>query len=228
MENLIKYAPSLLEGTWLTISVGLLSLALAMLLGLLGAWAKLSKSKPARWAANTYTTLIRGVPDLVLMLLIFYNAQILINDITDRLSWEPFEINAYSAGVVTIGFIFGAYMTETFRGAALAIPRGEIEAGTAAGMSRVTLFRRILWPQLLRYALPSFGNNWLVLVKTTALCSVIGLEDVVRKADLAGKSLREPFTFYAAVLVIFLIITSISLLVLGRLEKRYTTGLRRA
>jgi histidine transport system permease protein len=228
MDDVIAYAPSLVEGTWLTIRVGLLSLALAMLLGLLGAWGKLSAHKPARWAANTYTTIIRGVPDLVLMLLIFYGGQFLVNDLSDQFGWGYVEIDAFTAGVLTIGFIFGAYMTETFRGAALAIPKGEIEAGVAAGMSRVTLFRRIVWPQLLRYALPSFGNNWLVLVKTTALCSVIGLEDVVRKADLAGKSVREPFTFMAAVMVIFLIITSLSLVVLGRLEKHYTTGMRRA
>jgi len=228
MENVGAYLPSLIDGTMLTLSVGLLSLMLAMLLGLIGAWAKLSKSKIARYTAETYTTLIRGIPDIVWMLLLFYGGQIIINNISDYFGWGYVDVDAYTAGVLTIGFIFGAYMTETFRGAAMSIPSGEIEAGVACGMSRVVLFKRILWPQLLRYALPSFGNNWLVLVKTTALCSIIGLEDLVRKADLAGKSVREPFTFMFGVLVIFLLITSVSLYVLNRMEKHYTTGMRRA
>jgi len=228
MENIAAYLPSLIEGTWLTISIGLLSLALAMFLGLMGAWAKLSKSRIARYSAEIYTTLIRGIPDIVWMLLLFYGGQIIVNDISDAMGWGYVDVDAYTAGVLTIGFIFGAYMTETFRGAALSIPSGEVEAGVACGMSRIVLFRRIIWPQLLRYALPSFGNNWLVLIKTTALCSVIGLEDLVRKADLAGKSVREPFTFMFGVLVIFLIITSISLYVLNRMEKHYNIGVRRA
>ncbi len=227
MENLIAYTDLLLEGTVVTVSVGVASLILSVILGLLGAWAKLSKSKPAQWVAGTYTTLIRGVPDLVLMLLIFYGGQILINDLTDAAGLGYMEIDAFTAGVSTIGFIFGAYMTETFRGAILAIPRGEIEAAVSCGMSRPLIFRRIIWPHLVRLALPSFGNNWLVLIKATALCSVIGLEDVVRQADLAGKSVREPFTFMAAVMVVFLAITTVSIQAMRWAEKRYSVGVRR-
>lgn len=228
MENLIAYTPLLLKGTVVTVTIGLASLALAILLGLFGAWAKLSKSKIAQLIAGTYTTIIRGVPELVLMLLVFYGGQILINDLTDAVGLEYLEIDAFTAGFMTIGFIYGAYMTETFRGAILAIPRGEIEAGVSCGMPRPLIFRRIIWPHLVRLALPAFGNNWLVLIKATALCSVIGLEDLVREADLAGKSVREPFTFMAAVMLVFLAITSISNGVLRWAEKRYSVGIRRA
>ena len=105
--------------------------------------------------------------------------------------WDYVEINQFSAGVFSIGFVFGAYMTETFRGAILAIPRGQIEAGIASGMRPLLVFRRITWPQMVRFEMPSFTNNWLVLLKATALVSVIGLHDLVWNASTAGRSVRE-------------------------------------
>lgn len=229
MEQIFLYREQLMDGTLVTIALALSSLVLSVLLGLLGAWAKLSSSKVAQGAANSYTTLIRGVPDLVLMLLVFYGGQQVINDL-GRASglWDYVEINQFSAGVGTIGFVFGAYMTETFRGAILAIPRGQIEAGIAAGMSPFTIFRRITWPQMVRYALPSFHNNWLVLIKATALVSVIGLQDVVYNAFVAGRSVRQLFTFMFAVLVVYLILTAISDLALKWVERKYSAGVRRA
>ncbi len=228
MDNLIAYSPSLAEGTLVTVSVGLASLALSVGLGLLGAWGRLARSRLANWTAAVYTTAIRGVPDLVLMLLIYFGGQILVNDLADAMGWDYIDIDPFTAGTLTIGFIYGAYMTETFRGAFLAIPRGEIEAGAAFGMSRGVLFLRILAPQLIRYAIPGFGNNWLVLLKATALCSVIGLDDLVRKADIAAKSVREPFTFFLGVMIVFLAITTVSIWALRWLEIRYTVGVRRA
>ncbi len=229
MLDLHGYGPSLLQGAWLTLAVALLSLVLAVVLGILGALAKLSSKAPLRWLAEVYTTLIRGIPDLVLMLLIFYGGQIAVNDLVYRLGFDVYiDINPFIAGVITIGFIFGAYMTETFRGAMLAVPRGQLEAGYAFGMGPRQVFVRILFPQMVRHALPSFGNNWLVLLKTTALVSVIGLEDMVRKAALAAGATREPFTFYLAVALGFLVFTSVSVLVLRWLEARYSVGVRRA
>ena len=118
-------------------------------------------------------------------------------------------------------------MTETFRGAILAIPRGQIEAGISCGMTSLTIFYRITWPQMVRHALPSFTNNWLVLVKATALVSVIGLHDLVWNASTAGRSVREPFTFMFAVLVIYLILTAVSDVGLRWLDRRYSAGVRR-
>ena len=118
-------------------------------------------------------------------------------------------------------------MTETFRGAILAIPRGQIEAGIACGMSRLTIFRRIIWPQMVRYALPGFSNNWMVQIKSTALVSVIGLQDVVYNGFVAGRSTRLLFTFMFAVLMIYLALTAISNLGLNWLDRRYSRGMVR-
>ena len=229
MENVIAYMPSIIDGTALTVAVAIASLALAVLLGLLGAWAKLSKAGPIQSIGNAYTTLVRGVPDLVLMLLLFYGGQTLLNQLgTGTGLWGYIEIDQFSAGVLTIGFIFGAYMTETFRGAYLSIPRGQVEAGVACGMAPEKVFSRVIWPQLVRFALPSFGNNWLVLLKTTALVSVLGLHDLVYNAFTAGRSTRELFTFMFVALVIYLILTAVSDVGLRWLDRKYSVGVRRA
>ncbi|RUM49961.1 MAG: arginine ABC transporter permease ArtQ [Marinomonas sp.] len=228
MENLISYIPILMKGTLVTVELGILSLVLSVVLGLLGAWGKLSKSRVGQSVSGIYTTLIRGIPDLVLMLLLYFGGQTLLNDIGESTGlWGYVEINQFTAGVLTIGFIFGAYMTETFRGAFLAVPPGQLEAGTAYGMRKAQIFRRIIWPQLIRFALPSFGNNWLVLLKTTALVSVIGLQDVVYLANTAGRTTHEPFTFFGAVLLIYLILSSVSDVGLRWLDRKYSAGVRR-
>ena len=165
MQSIWEYRQLLFDGTVVTVQLALGSLLLSVLFGLIGASAKLSKSKMSQGIAGAYTTLIRGVPDLVLMMLLFYGGQQLLNDLGSWTGWWDYlEINQFTAGVFAIGFVFGAYMTETFRGAILAIPRGQIEAGIACGMTAMKIFRRITWPQMVRYALPSFTNNWLVLV----------------------------------------------------------------
>ncbi len=230
MFDLKGYGPSLLEGTWLTIEVALLSLCIAMALGMVGAMAKLSQSRAARGLAAAYTTLIRGVPELVLMLLLFFGGQVMLNYIAlEVLEFEDYiDINPFTAGVITIGFIYGAYMTETFRGAILSVPAGQLEAGHAYGMTKWQVFVRILLPQMIRFALPAFGNNWMVLLKATALVSVIGLDDVVRKAALAAGATRMPFTFYLTVGAIYLVMTSISIVVLNWAERRYSAGVRKA
>jgi arginine/ornithine transport system permease protein len=197
-----------------------------MVLGIITALAKLSRVRAANFIANAYTTIIRGIPDLVLMLLLFYGGQVFINQVGPMLGYDDYiDINPFMAGVSTIGFIFGAYMAETFRGAILAVPGGQMEAGYAYGMTRFQVFIRILMPQMVRHAIPGFGNNWLVLMKTTALVSIIGLKDMVRMAGLAAGATRMPFTFYLVVALIYLILTSISILILNRLNKRYSVGI---
>lgn len=230
MEEVWQYRELIFyKGGTLTITVALLSLVLATLFGLLGAWAKLSKNAAARATAETYTTVIRGIPDLVLMLLVFFQGQITLNRFGEWTGlWDYVEIDPLTAGIGTIGFIMGAYYTETFRGAYLSIPTGQIEAGIACGMSKPLIFRRIIWPQLVRYALPSFTNNWLVQMKTTALVSLIGLQDIVYNANAIGRKLREPFTFLFAALLFFLVMTAVSEIMLRYLERRYSAGVRRA
>lgn len=227
MSEVIQYLPFILGGMVLTIEVALLSLLLACILGVLAAVAKLSHSAVARAAGGVYITLIRGIPDLVLMTLLFFGGQIAVNHLTDALGWQYIDVSPFVAGVLTIGFIFGAYMGETFRGAILSVPRGEIEAGHAFGMRRARVFFRIIFPAMVRHALPGFGNNWLVLMKTTALVSVIGLHDMVFKAGQAGGATRQPFSFYLAVALLFLLLTAFSNLGLRYLARRYSVGVRR-
>ncbi len=229
MFDLHGYGPSILEGAGLTVAVAFLSLALAIVLGLIAAVMKLSKSQAAIALAQVYTTIIRGVPDLVLMLLIYFGGQRLVNNVMPWFGYEDYvDINPFIAGSLTIGFIYGAYLGETFRGAILAVEVGMLEAGHAFGMTKWQVFYRILVPQMMRHALPGFGNNWLVLMKSTALVSVIGLEDMVRKAGLAAGATREPFKFYFAVALLFLAFTTVSILVLRWAEKHYSAGVRRA
>ncbi len=222
------YLPAILEGLSMTLRVAALSLLIACGFGLAGAVAKLSDSRAARLVADVYTTLIRGLPELVLMLIIFYGGQIALNDAAERWGYGYVDIDPFIAGTVTMGFISGAYLTETFRGAILAIPKGQIEAGHAFGLSRADVLMRITLPQMVRHAIPGFANNWLVMVKATALVSIIGLDDMVHRAGLAAAATREPFTFYTAIAAIYLAITTVSILALHALEKRYSLGVRKA
>jgi len=222
------FGPLLLEGAWMTVKLSILSLLLSVLLGLIGASAKLSSVKLLRIPAQLYTTLIRGVPDLVLMLLIFYSLQTWLTGITQALDWEYIEINPFVAGIITLGFIYGAYFTETFRGAMLAVPRGQVEAATAYGLSRIQRFRFVVFPQMMRFALPGIGNNWMVILKATALVSIIGLADLVKAAQDAGKSTYQLFYFLVLAALIYLVITSTSNYVLRWLERRYAAGSREA
>lgn len=221
------YLPAILDGLLLTLQVSATSLAIACLFGLIGASAKLSASVLARWTAEVYTTLIRGLPELVLMLLIFYGGQIAINRLAEAQGWGYIDIPPFAAGVITIGFIFGAYLTETFRGAILAVPKGQAEAGQAFALSPGQVLRHIVLPQMVRHAIPGFANNWLVMLKASALVSLIGLNDMVNRAGLAAASTREPFTFYMAVGVIYLALTSVSIFLLSRLEARFSMGVKK-
>ncbi len=219
------YFQSILMGSLLTVAVSLASVAIATIMGLLGASAKLSGKRPLVWLATIYTTIVRGIPELVMMLLIFYGGAIGINTLLEKMGSEAsIDLNPFVAGSMTIGFIYGAYMTETFRGAILAIPKGQMEAAWAFGMSPFKTFIRITLPQMVRYALPGFTNNWLVLIKATALVSLIGLQDMTYLAKQASAAAREPFIFFLFAAAIYLIYTSISLWALRRLNARYSLG----
>ena len=226
--SLKGFGPLLLQGTWMTVKLSVMSLLLAIVLGLLGASAKLSKAAILRIPAQVYTTLIRGVPDLVLMLLIFYSLQTWLTTLTEALEWDYIEIDPFSAGVITLGFIYGAYFTETFRGAILAVPRGQVEAATAYGLSRSQRFRFVVFPQMMRFALPGIGNNWQVVLKATALVSIIGLADLVKASQDAGKSTYQLFYFLVLAALIYLVITSVSNFALRWAERRYAAGSREA
>ena len=229
MLDLKGYGWMLWQGLELTVLVGLGAMALALALGLLGAWGKLAQGRAGRWAAGTYTTVIRGVPELLLILLVYYGVPTLIQDIAEGAGYDIIiDINPFIAGVITIGFIYGAFATEVFRGAFLAVPRGQIEAARAIGMGRALTFRRIVMPQMWRFALSGLGNVWMVLIKATALISVIQLEELMRNADVAARATKLPFTFFFVASLFYLGITVVSMVVQRRAEVWANRGVRRA
>lgn len=220
------YLPALLGGAAATIKIALCSLAIAVAFGLVGAAAKLSRWRTLRLLAQAYTTLVRGLPELVLLLFLFYGGQVLINQAASRAGLGYIDIDPFVAGVATIGFIYGAYLAETFRGAIQSIPAGQMEAGYAFGMRPLQVFTRITLPQMVRLALPGFSNNWLVMIKATALVSLIGLDDLMNRASLAASAVHEPFTFYVAVALIYLALTSVSMLLLRAIGRHYAVSVR--
>jgi len=226
MQELQAYLPALTKGAGVTLMLATSSVILALCIGMAGAMAKLSGSRSLVSLATAYTTLIRGVPEFVMMLLVFYGGQIVVNRLASAMGFRAPDIDAFVTAVFTIGFIFGAYYTETFRGAILGVPRGQMEAARAYGFSSWLAFRRILFPQMVRLALPAAVNNWLVLLKTTAIASLIGLHDVMFIADQAGRTTQAPMTFYLAACVVYLIVTSGSTAWLASKRAQLNRGVR--
>jgi polar amino acid transport system permease protein len=213
----------------MTVQLAFASAAVGIVLGLIGAVCKLSELRVLRAIAGAYTTLVRGIPELLVVLIIYFGSAGLLTAVAARLGHEGFvEMSPFAAGVVALGLTFGAYATEVFRGAILAIPKGQSEAARAFGMGRWLTFRRILLPQVWRIALPGLGNLFLVLLKDTSLVSVIGLEELMRKSSIAVGFTREPFTFYLAAALLYLAMTIVTIGVVHRAERAAARGVRRA
>ncbi|OMH30459.1 ABC transporter permease [Motiliproteus sp. MSK22-1] len=228
MIDLRGFGHQLWDGTLMTLELAVVSLVVGLLLGLLGASAKLSNIGLARAAANAYTTILRGIPELLTVLIIYFGATSVLMVVGSWFGYDEYiEISPFIAGVAALSLAFGAYATEVFRGAMIAIPKGQAEAGRVLGMSRIRVFTRITLPQVWRLALPGLGNLFLVLLKDTALVSVIGLEDIMRKANVAVGFTKEPFLFYMAAAFIYLTLTIISMVGISILEKRNSRGLVR-
>ncbi len=223
----VNYLPAVFAGALTTLAVALVSLLIAIVLGLAGAMARLSRVRALRVAATAYTTVVRGVPDLVLMLLVYYGGQRLLNAALEHWADGAYlDVDPFVAGTLTIGFVYGAYLGETFRGAVLAVPAGQAEAARAYGMTGPQVWRRVLGPLMLRHALPALSNNWLVMLKSTAIISVIGLPDLMQRAGLAAGATREPFFFYGVAAAVYLLFTGVSEWGLRSLQSRLGIGAR--
>ena len=229
MFDLKGYGWMLWEGLAMTLTVGACALLLAVVMGLLGAWGKLARNPIARLTASTYTTVIRGIPELLLLLIVFYGTPTLLQKLAEAMGHDiRVDFNAFTAGVMTLGFIYGAFATEVFRGAFLAVPRGQVEAAYACGMSRALAFRRVMLPQIWRFALPGLGNVWMVLIKATALVSVIQLDDLMRKSFIAMGVTKLPFDFFFVAAMMYLGITAVSMVGQQQIERWANRGVRRA
>jgi octopine/nopaline transport system permease protein len=219
------WGDELLDGLLLTLSLALVSYGIAFLIGLLGAAAKLSPFKALRYIAEVYTTLIRGVPEILIVFLIYFGGSVAIQALLG--GDEYVEVNGFLAGAVALAAVSGAYQTEVLRSSILAVPHGQIEAGKALGMGGRLIFLRIVFPQMLRFALPALGNLWLVMLKDTAIISVVGLQELLRVTDVAGRSTKMPFTFFLAAAFLYLMLTVVSMGLIQLLERFAMRGVKR-
>lgn len=229
MDILQGWGAEIVSGTAVTITVALLALALGMIWGVLGALARLSSSRVLRRLGEIYTTVIRGTPELLIILIIYFGGTVALTNLARYVVPDAgyVEVPSMAAGVFALSLIFGGYAAETIRGAFLAIPRGQIEAAEAFGLTGWTGFVHIRFPLMWRYALPALGNNWISLVKDTSLISVVGLEELMRVSAMATSVTRDPFVFYLVAAVIYLGLTFVNTTLLGWMEARTQRGERR-
>lgn len=222
------YGDELLRGALYTLILAGSSVVVGVLIGLSLASAKLAQSAVVRRLAFGFTAIFRGVPELLIMLVVYFGVGIALTRLIAMLGYESrVEVNKFAAATFALGLVFGAFSSEVFRGAFLAVPKGQIEAGLACGMSRAQVFFRIRMPQMWRFALPGLGNLWLILLKDTSLAAIITYDELAREARIAAENSGEAFLLYGAAGVIYLVFTAISMLATSRLERWADKGVRR-
>ncbi|MCF8106663.1 MAG: ABC transporter permease subunit [Desulfohalobiaceae bacterium] len=228
MIDLYGFGDLLLAGTWMTIRLILSILCFGLVLGMIGAGAKLSRFRILNLAAEAFTSIVRGIPELILILGIYFGGTVAINNLLSGLGYEGYlEINPFAAGVVALGTAYGAYATDVFRVSIQSIHKGQIEAARAMGMRGTLIFRRIVLPQIWVVALPALGNLFLVSQKDSALVSVIGLQEIMRASAFAVRYTKKPFTFYLAAAFIYLGLAVVTTVGIQYFEKKAGRGLRR-
>jgi polar amino acid transport system permease protein len=206
-------------GFLVTAALALATLPIGLVMGFFIALAKQSEEKSLRLAANIYTTLFRGLPELLTLFIVYYGLQILVQNLLTSIGYQgAVEINAFFAGMLALGVVFSAYCSEVLLSAFKAIPRGQYEAGYALGLHKGRTMRLIVLPQLIRVALPGLGNLWMALLKDTALVSVIGLPDILRQTSVAARVTKEAFQFYSLACLLFLVLAFLSSLVFSSIE----------
>lgn len=210
------YLTQLLAGAWTTLQLALCALLLGLFLGLIGVLAETSRWMIVQRITTALVSVLRGLPELVVLFLIYYGGTLLLTKLLGR----PIDLSSFIAGVFALALIFGAYASQVFRGAFLAVPQGQLDAGRALGLNQWQLLLHVQLPQVWRHALPGLSNLWLVLLKDTALVSVIGLSELMNKAQLASSSTHQPFTFYLSAALFYLLMTSLSQVVLNQLTQQ--------
>ncbi len=212
---------AILRGTAITIAVGLASIILGALIGTLLGLIKWAKIFPLTVIVTAYTSLIRGVPELLIIYLLFFSSVEFVTKVATAFGYAALADSGYAfiIAVVAVSAISGAYSTEVIRGALASIPTGHIEAAKALGISRYRIFQRIILPQMLRIALPGMNNVWQATIKDTALVSVVGLQELMRTASVGAGSTRNPLIFFLIAAVVYFVITIISQAGFDRVER---------
>ena len=218
----------LLQATLMTLAVSAAAFATGICFGTLGAWAKSSHAALPRRLADGYTTILRGVPDLLVIYLFYFGGSGALSLIAHTLGAQGFYgLNGFMVGMLAVGLVSGAYQTEVLRGAYNAIPHGEIDAARAVGMGGLLMLRRVIAPRLLHYALPGMGNVWQQVLKESALISVTGLVELMRQVHIGAGSTRQPFEFYITGFTLYLILTTLSGALFRAAEHRSARSERR-
>ena len=219
------WGDELLIATMMTIAVSITAMLIGFLFALIFTPLKLSKSKFLNLIGNSYTTVIRGVPELLVIYLFFFGGSGAVMYVASIFGYNEYiEINAFITGSFAIGIISGAYSTEVFRGAIQSIDKGQFEASKVLGLKKPVHFFKVIMPQMLRLAIPNLSNVWQITLKDTSLISVTGLVEIMRQSYIAAGSTRDPLFFYSFAAVLYLLLTFVSMKLINRLEVKYSRG----
>ena len=219
------WGDELFFATLMTIAVSITAMIIGFFFALIFTPLKLSKHKSLNLIGNFYTTVIRGVPELLVIYLFFFGGSGAVMYVASIFGYNDYiEINAFITGSFAIGIISGAYSTEVFRGAILSIDKGQFEASKVLGLNKYIYFLKVILPQMLRIALPNISNVWQITLKDTSLISVTGLVEIMRQSYIAAGSTRDPLFFYSFAAVLYLLLTYFSMKFLNSLEKKYSRG----
>ena len=219
------WGDELFIATLMTIAVSITAMLIGFLFALIFTPLKLSKNKILNFIGNSYTTVIRGVPELLVIYLFFFGGSGAVMFVASMFGYNDYiEINAFITGSFAIGIISGAYSTEVFRGAIQSIDKGQFEASQVLGLKKFAYFFRVIMPQMLRLAIPNLSNVWQITLKDTSLISVTGLVEIMRQSYIAAGSTRDPLFFYSFAAVLYLLLTFLSMKLINRLEMKYSRG----
>ena len=219
------WGDELFFATLMTLAVAITAMLIGFFFALIFTPLKISKNKILNFIGNFYTTVIRGVPELLVIYLFFFGGSTAVMFVAKIFGYEGYiEINAFITGAFSIGIISGAYSTEVFRGSYQSIKRGQFEASKVLGLKKNLSFFKVILPQMLRLAIPNITNVWQITLKDTALISVTGLVEIMRQSHIAAGSTRDPLLFYSFAAVLYLILTFFSMKVLNKLESHYQRG----
>ena len=219
------WGDELFIATLMTVAVSITAMLIGFLFALVFTPLKLSKNKLFNFLGNSYTTIIRGVPELLVIYLLFFGGTGAVMFVASMFGYNDYiEINAFITGAFAIGIISGAYSTEVFRGAIQSIDQGQFEAAKVLGLNKFDQFFKIILPQTLRLAIPNLSNVWQITLKDTSLISVTGLVEIMRQSYIAAGSTRDPLFFYSFAAVLYLLLTFISMKLINKLEVRYSRG----
>ncbi|MEQ1941238.1 ABC transporter permease subunit [Mesorhizobium sp. VNQ89] len=216
---------NLLRGLTNSVLIAVGAFSIGIVIGIGGAFGKLYGGPMTKDLLGLYTTLVRAIPELVLILLLYFAGTDLINRLLEVLGYQRIDINGLVAGICVLGIVQGAYSTEVIRGAILSIPQGQIEAARAYGMSPGLMLRRITLPAMLPFAIPGLANLWLIATKDTALLAIVGFNELTQETRTAASTTKAYFTFFLAAGVLYLLLTLFSNVIIARIERWARRGM---